>query len=124
PYIEPLNCHDLGHMNMVCPHCRAYHWITEHLVASSNFHPLFRKCCDQGQVHLPLMHKPPKTLKSLWDNGTSDSIEFCMNVCCYNAAVTFMFLGVEINHRVNMQGHHAPYAQWLKQLSQCLHVFH
>lgn len=36
PYTEPQARHDLGRMNVICEHCRAYHWKDERVSSSSN----------------------------------------------------------------------------------------
>ena len=117
PYEEPPQRHDLGHMDVVCTNCKAFHWMAKHLVASLDSNPLFGMCCNQGQVCISLLHEPPSVLKSLFDSATPNALEFWANICCYNAALAFTSLGVEIDHQINFQG----WGSLLRSLGPRLH---
>ncbi|KAF8142055.1 hypothetical protein EV363DRAFT_1149524, partial [Boletus edulis] len=96
-------------MNILCSHCKAYHWSAERLTASPESRPKFGICCSHGLVRIPLMREPPEALKSLWEGPTPDAIEFRTNIRRYNAALAFTSLGVEIDHEINTRGGQAPY---------------
>ncbi|SCZ91922.1 BZ3500_MvSof-1268-A1-R1_Chr5-3g08221 [Microbotryum saponariae] len=51
--------HDLGAMDVLFRKCCAFHWDFERLGGRDT--PVFRACCDDGKVELPIK-KPPNTL--------------------------------------------------------------
>ena len=59
PYTEPVELHFLGPMNIQCPNCHAFHFISEKLINSDVHNPHFGLCCLQGQVNLPPMQQWP-----------------------------------------------------------------
>ncbi|KAJ7622879.1 hypothetical protein B0H17DRAFT_1112287 [Mycena rosella] len=54
-YNEPESRHDLGPMNVSCPHCAALHWADECVSGSSKYFPEFGICCNHSKVQL----RPP-----------------------------------------------------------------
>lgn len=101
PYVEPASRHDLGRMDVACPHCNALHWKSERLASSSNRNPAFGMCCDQGQVRIPALRDPPEALRNLFEARTPEAVEFRTNIRQYNAALAFTSLGVNVDCQVN-----------------------
>jgi len=56
---------DMVLMNVICWHCKAYHWVEERLRNSSITSPKFGMCCLQGKVALPQLQEPPLILHRL-----------------------------------------------------------
>jgi hypothetical protein len=61
-YVEPVNDLSFGQMNVVCPHCAAFHWLDERVKHSPISAPQFASCCHHGKVSLDLLPDPPETL--------------------------------------------------------------
>ena len=76
PVINNLPMHDIGHMNVECPFCHAFHWIDKHVLSSSVDHPEFSTCCDHGKVMLPPLHVPLPALFNLFTESTPVAKEF------------------------------------------------
>ena len=62
-----------GKMDVLCPNCKALHWMNDKLTNSSVKNPLFGKCCLQGKIKLPLLITPPPPLKALYDGNNDQS---------------------------------------------------
>ena len=92
--------HDLGPMNVKCPHCHALHWMAERLTTSSMIRPLFGKCCLQGQIRLPSLREPPAEIKLLFYVNDDQSMSFRAYTREYNASNAFTSLGVRMDDRV------------------------
>ncbi|THU87700.1 hypothetical protein K435DRAFT_804091 [Dendrothele bispora CBS 962.96] len=94
PYQEDIvQHHDLGQMDVECPECKALHWSVER-----NSKQQFGVCCDSGQVHLPLLSKPPQAMSSLYTSvGNPLAEKFRDNITQYNAAFAFTSLGVDVD---------------------------
>ena len=107
PYREPTARHDLGCMDIECPHCGALHWMMERLMWSSATSPEFSFCCKSGKVQLPALQAPPEALKALFDGEDEQAKEFWANIWKYNRAFVFTSLKVKENHSVN-RGHGPP----------------
>ncbi|THU93232.1 hypothetical protein K435DRAFT_670567, partial [Dendrothele bispora CBS 962.96] len=87
-------------MDVECPECKALHWSVER-----NSKQQFGVCCDSGQVHLPLLSKPPQALSSLYTSvGNPLAEKFRDNITQYNAAFAFTSLGVDVDTRINHYG--------------------
>ncbi|CAG8558935.1 16069_t:CDS:1, partial [Cetraspora pellucida] len=52
------------------------------------------------KVILPLLNNPPLLLKHLFENNDNKAKEFYTNICQYNAAHTFILVGVNIDQTV------------------------
>ena len=50
---------DLESMDVICPSCKALHWMAEKLTKSSQRNPKFGMCCYSGKIDLPLLHQLP-----------------------------------------------------------------
>ncbi|KAI8543515.1 hypothetical protein RHMOL_Rhmol08G0224500 [Rhododendron molle] len=92
--------HFLGKMNVLCPNCKAWHWMDEKLTTSSKKKPLFGTCCLQGKVRLPLLIIPPPPLQALYDGNDDQSKSFRTHTREYNAANAFTSLGATLDTRV------------------------
>lgn len=104
PYIDPPTRHDLGHMNIACPHCSALHWNDERTQKSARYStPAFGMCCNHGKVQLPPPRPPPDTLRLLIEADDPQSREFRANIRMYNMALAFTSLGVKQDHAVNQR---------------------
>ncbi len=101
PYEELASRHDLGPMNIPCPHCNALHWIGEKLSSSSNRNPKFGTCCNSGKVSLPLLQLPPPALLDLFVADRPDTKEFHTNMWQYNRALAFTSLSAQEDHSIN-----------------------
>ncbi|KAG5549105.1 hypothetical protein RHGRI_014469 [Rhododendron griersonianum] len=97
--ISPIR-HFLGKMNVLCPDCKAWHWMDEKLTRSSKKNPLFGTCCLQGKVRLPLLITPPPPLQALYDGNDDQSKSFRTHTREYNAANAFTSLGATLDTRV------------------------
>jgi hypothetical protein len=60
----------------------------------------FSGCCLQGPICLPPLQQPPLSYHNLLCGGSPFSKQFKDNICQYNAALAFTFLGVKIDHSV------------------------
>jgi hypothetical protein len=102
PYQEPAGRHDLGLMNIRCPHCEALHWLDEKLSSSTVHNPKFGICCDSGKVRLPFLELPPPPLLDLFVADHPDAKEFRENIWKYNRAFAFTSLSAQEDHTINM----------------------
>ncbi|KAF8964922.1 hypothetical protein BDZ97DRAFT_1622190, partial [Flammula alnicola] len=107
PYCEPMARHDLGRMDVECPHCGALHWMMEKLARSSATSPEFGFCCKSGKIQLPALQAPPEALKALFDGQDEQAKEFRENIWKYNRAFAFTSLKVKEDYSVN-QGRGPP----------------
>ncbi|KZP30624.1 hypothetical protein FIBSPDRAFT_777376, partial [Athelia psychrophila] len=103
-YHEPTLQHDLGRMDVLCPHCDALHWIGEKLARSSRRDPSFGTCCNQGKVCIPRLADPPQALWDLFTSNDAQCKEFRERIRQYNMALAFTSLGVQEDTRVNARG--------------------
>ncbi|KAL4256889.1 hypothetical protein AB1N83_012224 [Pleurotus pulmonarius] len=102
PYVEQGSRHDLGHMDIVCQHCQALHWLNESTVKTRNYqHPDFGTCCNSGKVVLPPPRRPPDTLFNLFEADDEQTREFRTNIRAYNMALAFTSLGVAQDDTIN-----------------------
>ena len=85
-YVDPPDRHSLGAMDVECQHCRALHFDGEKLSDSTWNNKKFGLCCLQGQIKLPLLPDPPRTLCNLLYGQSPLSSKFCDNIQSYNAA--------------------------------------
>ena len=108
PYYEPQLRHSLGLMNFQCSHCHALHFISEKLSKSSINQPKFGMCCLSGQVQLPPLSQAPRELADLFEGASPHSLEFKTNICQYNVAFAFTYLGANIDQYVT--GTSGPYS--------------
>ncbi|KAG5565870.1 hypothetical protein RHGRI_001698 [Rhododendron griersonianum] len=90
----------LGEMDVLCPYCKALHWMDEKLNRSSKKNPLFGTCCLQGNVRLPLQITPPPPLQALYDGNDNQSKSFRAQSREYNAANAITSLGATLDKRV------------------------
>ena len=103
----PPQQHDLGHMDIPCPHCGALHWLTEKPAASSKCLPKFGMCCIEGKAQLPALEALPGPLWWLFTTGSCNATTFWDKIWKYNQALSFTSLGVDKDHSVN-QGQAPP----------------
>ncbi|KAJ3513797.1 hypothetical protein NMY22_g14933 [Coprinellus aureogranulatus] len=108
PYTEPDARHDLGRMDVVCPHCGALHWKDERLSNSKASFPEFGTCCQRGQVQLEPMPPPPEPLRKYLTSNDPASKHFRENMWQYNRAFSFTSMGVREDHSVNGPGRGPP----------------
>lgn len=102
PYVDPPERHDLGPMNVECPHCRALHWNAERTVESmKSTTPAFGTCCNHGKVRLPPPRNPPDVLRNLLHASDAQCVQFRTNIRAYNMALAFTSLGVASGPDVN-----------------------
>lgn len=100
PYLEPLEVHFLGGMNVECRNCRALHFMSERLTSSSQTNPKFGVCCLQGQIALPPYRPMPNELENLLCGISPQSQTFKGNIRSYNSALAFTSLGAKIDQSV------------------------
>ncbi|EAU86521.2 transcriptional factor B3 [Coprinopsis cinerea okayama7 len=98
--------HDLGRMDVPCPHCGALHWLIERTDGSIGS-PLFGTCCRKGRVRIPLLEQPPQPLQLLLTAQTLQAKAFRNDLWKYNRAFSFTSLGVLEDHAIN-NGSSAP----------------
>ncbi|KAF8164533.1 hypothetical protein BJ912DRAFT_256272 [Pholiota molesta] len=101
PYTEPIELHDLGRMDILCPECGALHWKDEILSKSSLRNPKFGICCMEGKVFLPALLPPPEPLRTLLSSQEREAIQFRQDIWKYNRAFGFTSLGVEEDYNIN-----------------------
>ncbi len=99
-YVEPVEIHYLGQMNVECPDCGALHFMSEKLTKSSQINPKFGVCCLQGQIALRPFHPMPHDLENLFCGVSPYSDGFKANIRNYNSALAFTSLGVKIDESV------------------------
>ena len=87
-------------MDIACRHCGALYWMGKRLAKSSKRSPKFTTCCNNGEIRLPLLQRPPEPLLHLLTGVDNQSREFRSNIQQYNAALAFTSLGVKIDHSV------------------------
>ena len=85
-YVDPPDCHSLGAMDVECQHYHALHFDGEKLSDSTRNNKKFGLCCLQGQIKLPLLPDPPRTLHNLLYGQSPLSSKFHDNIQSYNAA--------------------------------------
>ncbi|KAF6759185.1 hypothetical protein DFP72DRAFT_806875, partial [Ephemerocybe angulata] len=107
-YHDPATRHDLGRMDVECPHCHALHWMDEKLSKSSTASPKFGVCCGQGKVKLDAIPEPPALLRNMFTSMDPLYIKFREDVWKYNRAFSFTSLGVHEDHSVNGRGRGPP----------------
>ncbi|KAF5336489.1 hypothetical protein D9611_006749 [Ephemerocybe angulata] len=107
-YHDPATRHDLGRMDVECPHCHALHWMDEKLSKSSTASPKFGVCCGQGKVKLDAIPEPPALLRTMFTSMDPLYIKFREDVWKYNRAFSFTSLGVHEDHSVNGRGRGPP----------------
>lgn len=79
-YVDPPDHHSLGAMDVECQHCRALHFDGEKLSDSTWNNKKFGLCCLQGQIKLPLLTDPPRTLHNLLYGQSPLSSKFHDNI--------------------------------------------
>ena len=94
PYVDPVQRHDLGMMNITCPFCNADHWNAERVSNSPMHRAEFTVCCQCRHVDIPYQSQPPETLSSLLDGNDYDAKHFRANIWQYNMALVFTSLGI------------------------------
>ena len=98
PYTEPTTRYLIGSMNIECSNCHALHWRGEKLVNSSNVNPAFGICCLQGQISLPPLQPPPRTLDNLLCGSNTQARSFREKIRQYNCAFAFTSVAVNIDN--------------------------
>ncbi|KAF6143451.1 hypothetical protein GIB67_029620 [Kingdonia uniflora] len=95
-----LGRHFLSQMDVVCKHCSALHWKDEQLLKSLIINPLIGQCCLQCKIKVPNLDALPNEFHELYDGNGPHSRSFRRYMREYNAASTFMSLGVHMDNRV------------------------
>ena len=111
-------------MNIVCPSCKALHWMDEKLFHSSRSNPKFGMCCFSGKMDLPVLHALPEELHQLYHGQDDQAKSFRKNIRRYNNALAMTSVGqspgvsLGIDHTIN--NGHGP---WLYKVKGALHHF-
>src|SRR5436305_5183096 len=95
-----VKAHDLGLMEHICQYCGAIHWLAERSKKSSNTNLCWQRCCQNGEVNLPLMPDPPPFLRHLFEDNDPTSKHFRQNSRRYNAALAFTSLSYTEDERL------------------------
>src|SRR5437016_7311240 len=99
--VDDMTAHDVGHMNIECPFCRALHWMDERVShTSAPNHIEFGMCCEHGKLKLPALQVPPSPLLRLFVENSPSGKEFRQNIVQYNAALAFTSMGVDIDRSI------------------------
>jgi PIF1-like helicase/Helitron helicase-like domain at N-terminus len=97
----------LGPMNVICPSCKALHWIGERLSRSSRQIPKFGDCCYSGKIDLPPLHNLPHELSQLYNDQDPVAKAFRKNIRKYNNALAMTSVGqspgvrLGVDHSIN-----------------------
>ena len=94
PYVEPIQSHSLGPMNIQCPNCHALHFMSEKLTNSGVCEPRFDMCCLQGQVNLLAIQQWP----CIFDDP-QDRRQFKKKIRQYNNTLAFISVGVDVDNQ-------------------------
>ena len=100
----------LGFMNVICPSCKAFHWMAERLAGSSKRNPKFGMCCYSGKIELPLLHDLPQELRNLYYGQDNQAKMFRKDIRRYNNALAMTSVGqspgvkLGIDHTINNGG--------------------
>ncbi|KAF6160384.1 hypothetical protein GIB67_019153 [Kingdonia uniflora] len=101
--VDPLiheSQHYLENMDIECPSCHALHWLDKKLTNSSRYRPLFKTCCKQGKIRLPILQPLPPAIQVLYDDDSSHAKSFRSQIHEYNAANTYTSLGVKLDDQI------------------------
>ena len=101
PFDPTWVVHSLGDMNILCPFCRAIHWSSERLAASSDLNPKFGMCCYQGKIILPPLQPVPEVLQQYFVSQDQVSKAFCDQIRNYNSALAFTSVGRVLDDSIN-----------------------
>jgi hypothetical protein len=108
PFDPAWEVHNLGFLNVRCPHCGALHWLVERLVNSSLLNPKFGMCCVQGKISLPPIQPPPLELFQLLTSQEDPGKKFCKHIRNYNNALAMTSVGCKLDDSFNRGG--GPYS--------------
>lgn len=86
---------NLGLMNIECRKCYALHWLDEKHSKSTQTNPTFGACRLDGKIKLPMLEKPPRELRELYDGSSYHSDHFLKHIVAYNNA----FAMVSVAHK-------------------------
>ncbi len=81
---------DFGNMDVECRNCRAFRFMAERKVGSSESNPIFYNCWQGGQItaeNIPLLQDPPQLLRQLLSGDTPRDKSFWKNIVKYNNAL-------------------------------------
>lgn len=99
-HINARKRHEVGRMEVECPHCGALHWIEERVLKYGRRSPRFGMCCTwRGKFSLPLQQEPPEPLKSLLTEQTATAREFRQKIRAYNSALQLASSGLAVDER-------------------------
>ena len=102
--IEPL---DLGPMDLRCEFCNALHFRDELVGAGRTRH--MSLCCKNGKLrHVPALPDAPEPLRSLLLCGTRAGQHFRGHIRRYNAAMSFISFGANLEVLTGTERHRAP----------------
>ena len=116
---EQIQISNLDPMDVICPACKALHWMLEKLSRSGL---KFGMCCYSGKINLPLLHALPEELQKLYYGQDDRAKKFRKNICKYNNALAMTSVGqspgvpLGIDHAIN--NGHGP---WLYKVKGALH---
>jgi hypothetical protein len=71
---------DLGHMDVKCPKCSAWHWDAEKLAKSTIIEKKFGMCCFQGKISLPHLDPLSDELYHFYHNDDCQAKAFCTHI--------------------------------------------
>src|SRR5580692_8245492 len=91
-------------MNVLCPSCRALHWMAERLSHSSNMNPKFGMCCYSGKISLPSLQPAPAELYNFLTGQNPSERAFCSNIRTYNSALAMTSVGRKVDESINRAG--------------------
>ncbi|CAH9052724.1 unnamed protein product, partial [Cuscuta europaea] len=88
-----------------CEYCGALFWHAERVKRNSvKQRPKFSMCCNQGNVVLPKMQKPPNLLYDLIFGNDERNRHFLENIRSYNSMFSFTSMGGKVDKEVNKGG--------------------
>jgi hypothetical protein len=89
-------------MNTECNNCGAKMWIVERSpgLGSTKRDPKFQPCCSKGSFKLQPLKPTPSTIAKLLTETTPSAKEFQTNIRVYNSALSFVSLGVKLDHNL------------------------
>ena len=116
--------HNLEPMTIICPDCRALHWMAERLSNSSKRHPKFGKCCLSGKIRLLDLTAPSQPLRRLLESQDHDAREFRKHIRKYNAALDFTSLGATFDPSLFHGGVLMPCVLWGSFITGWEHYSH
>ena len=89
----PTELLHLGEPDVECPHCGALLWARETQYAGKTVNEKFSLCCSKGKYKLQELKEPPKVLKDLYEDFSSEEGKyFHQHIRQLNAALSMAWL--------------------------------